>query len=488
MKYLVGYSVLVVGLLVALINPAQLESANLISVKDTLSTSRLSFHGRVNSTGTSVGSSRVTIQTSTGLDSASEQANSITTAPLKAQDSLTIGANTYTIVDIIDADEFTVSPVILAGDADSNDPIYLNVKPIHTITFTTPTAVAGGFFQILLPADSGASTSYDGKADDQGFDMTTGGVTVTGTDVGSTYDFVTGVATRSGDTGCTSPANYHCLEVHYSGTGAVSQAITITLGSGANTPIAPATGTAHTEGTADTYPILIKNFGAGVNPNSASPIDSSTVRIALIESVRVTATVDPTISFSIAGVTANSGDYCGVTRDANSPDSTATSVPFGSIANLETFYDAVQDLTVTTNAAGGYVVTAQQNDEMSRDGLGVTIIPDTSGDASATFSNSDDWETATNNGFGYSIQNVDAASVPFEWSSNAFQSCGTDIALDFCARQFAIGGAETAQTIFSSSTVASNENAYVCYRLSVDPTQAAGDYENQITFIATGTF
>lgn len=488
MKSFVGYGVVVLSVFVALCFPAQLESANLITVKDTLSTSRLSFHGRIDATGTTVGSSHVTIQTSTGLDSASEQANSISTGPLKAQDSLTIGANTYTIVDIIDADEFTVSPVLIAGDADSNDPIYLNVKPVHTITFTTPSAVAGGFFQILLPADANASTAYDGKADDQGFDMTTGGVTVTGTDVGSTYDFVAGVATRSGDTGCTAPANYHCLEVHYSGTGAVSQAITIAIGSGANTPIAPATGTSHTEGTADTYPVLIKNFSYGVDPNSVSPIDSSSVRIAVIESVRVTATVDPTISFTIAGITANSGSYCGVTRDGFSPDSTATSVPFGSISNLETFYDAVQDLTVTTNAASGYVVTAQENDEMSRDGLGTTIIPDTPGDATAAFNNSDDWETATNNGFGYSLENIDAAAITFEWDSNAFEDCNSDIAGDFCARQFAIAGSETAQTLFSSTTVASTENAYVCYRLSIDPTQAAGDYENQITYIATGTF
>ncbi len=491
MKYLVSYSVIVLAIFVALLHPAQLESANLTSVKDTLQTSRLSYHGRVNSTGTTAGSSHVLIQTSTGLDSASDQANSVSTANLKAGDTLTIGSSTagyYTIIDIIDADELTVSPVLDATDDDNNDAIYMHIKPIHTVTFTTVTAVANGFFQILLPADDDATTAYDGLADDEGYDMTTGGVTVTGTDVGSTYDFVTGVATRSGDTGCTAPTNYHCIEAHYSGAGSVGQAITITIGSGANTPIAPATGVSHTEGTADTYPILIKNFAAEANPNSATPTDATTVRVAHIESVRVTATVDPTISFTIAGITANSGTYCGVTRDAASPDSTATAVPFGTITNLETFYDAVQDLTVTTNAVGGYVVTAAENDEMSRDGLGATIIPDTSGDATAAYNNSDDWETATNNGFGYSIQNIDATTVPFEWSSNAFQDCSSDIALDFCARQFAIPSGEAVQTIFSSTGVASTQNVYVCYRLSVDPTQAAGDYENQITYTATGTF
>lgn len=476
MKSLVSYGVFILAVFTALTLPSKLESANLTSVKDTLSTSRLSYHGRVNSTGTTVGSSHVLIQTSTGLDSASEQANSISTANLKAQDTVTIGANSYTIVGIIDSDEFTVSPVLISGDTDNNDPIYLNVKPVHTVTFTTATAVANGFFQILLPADSDASTSYDGKADDQGYDMTTSGVTVTGTDVGSTYDFVTGVSTRSGDTGCTSPSNYHCLEVHYSGTGAVGQAITITLGSGASTPIAPATGTAHTEGTADTYPVIIKNFAASANPNSATAVDATTGRVAHIESVRVTATVDPTINFSVAGISSGA-TRCGV---STSVTTTATAVPFGTMV-LNTFKTLAHDLTVSTNASGGYAVTAAENDQLGKDGGTTPNIQDTLCDSgTCSESSPSEWNTATNNGFGYSLENFDAASVAFEYnnSGNTFRS-----------KQFAdLQAAETPQTLFSSTTVANAENVFVCYRLSVGATQAAGDYENQITYTATGTF
>lgn len=482
MKSLVACGVILIASALTLINPSTLDSANLTSVKDTLQTSRLSVRARVDSTGTATGSSRVKLKTS-----ASAPANTISTANLKAGDSLIIGTGTYSVVDIFDADEFDVSPVLASGDTDDNDPIYLKVRPRHTITFTTVSAVANGFFQVLLPADS--TTPNDGNPDDEGYDFNTTVDVTAPSDVGSTYDFVTGVATASGATGCTSPANYHCFEFHYSGAGSVGQTFTLYIGntSGTNTPIAPATGTSHTEGTADTYGFIVKNFGAGADPNSATPVDQTGGRLAHIESVRVTATVDPTISFSIAGV-ASGQTRCGVTTDVST--STGTNAPlavtFGTLSTLNSFYDAAHLLTVSTNASGGYAVTAQENDELSKDGLGVTTIADTPGDSTnASETTIDDWDNAAINGFGYSLDNNDATTVPFQYSTTSGNCSGST----YCAKQFAnIASSETAQTIFSSTTVANNEDLDVCYRLSVGATQAAGDYENQVTYTATGTF
>lgn len=479
MKWMVFWGITVLCFFGTLLYPSPLDSANLTSVKDTLQTSRLSAHARVDATGTAVGSSRVKIKTS-----ASAPANTITTGNLRAQDSVVVGTGTYTILDIYDTDEFDVTPVLASGDADDNDPVYLKIKPRHVITLTTVTAVANGFFQVLLPADSNASTSYDNSPDDQGYDFTAdslNAIDVVAADVG-VYNFVTGVSTRSGATNCTSPANYHCFEVHYSGAGSIGQAITITIGNtnGTNTPISPATGTAHSEGTADTYPVIIKNFGAEANPNSATPVDATTARLAHIEAVRVTATVEPTISLSIAGISSGA-TRCGVTTDVTT---TAVAVPFGSMI-LNTFKTLAHDVTVSTNAPGGYVVTASENDQLGKDGTTTPFIPDNPGNNTlASESVSDEWTTATVNGFGYSLQNVDAASIAFEYTTATGNCTGT-----FCSRQFAdITGGETPQTLFSSTTIANAQNAYVCYRLSVGATQAAGDYENQITYTATGTF
>lgn len=469
-KILVSYAALIIATIAALTNPTTLNSANLTNAKDTLQTSRLSVRARVDATGTTVGSSNVKIKTS-----ASAPANTITTNNLRAQDSVVIGTGTYTIVDIVDTDEFTVTPVLASGDADDGNPIYLKVRPRHTIQFTTASAVANGYFQILLPADS--TNPNDGNPDDEGYDFNTTVDVTAPADVGSTFDFVTGVATPAGGAGCTSPANYHCFSFHYSGTGAVGQALTLYIGNtnGTNTPIAPATGTSHTEGTADTYPVLVRQFAANADPTSATPVDATTTRVAHIESVRVTATVDPTISFSIAGI-ASGQTRCGVTTDVTT---TATSVPFGGMA-LNTFKTLAQDLTVSTNASGGYVVTSSENDQLGLGGATTPFIPDTTCDGgTCTESTAAEWNTATNTGFGYSLQNVDAASIAFEYNDT-----GT-----FDARPFAnIVDGDTPQTIFSSTTVANAQNAYVCYRLSVGATQAAGDYENQITYTATGTF
>lgn len=483
MKKLLGLLVVSLLLGVVLIHPPQSTNAiGLGTAKDTLQSSRLSVHARVDSTGTTTGSSNVKMLASTGVDSASDQANTVSTANLKTGDTLKIGSSAdtyYTVVGVSDATSFTVSPILVAGDTDNTDPIYYESRPQHVITFTTATAVPNGFFQILLPADT--STPNDGDADDEGYDFNTT-VTVVGTDVGSTYDFVTGVATAAGGTGCTAPANYHCFEAHYSGLGAITQAITIAIGAtnGTSNPISPATGTAHTEGTADTYGVLIKNFAASANPNSATPIDKDSGKLAHIEAVRVTATVDPTISFAITGI-ASGQTRCNV---STSVTTTATSVPFGTMA-LNTFKNLSQQLTVSTNAAGGYVVTASENDQLGKDGGTTPFIIDSIGNGGAmSESASAEWTTTTINGFGFSIQNVDATTVPFQYTTSSGNCTGT-----FCARQFAdLQASETIQTVMSSNAVADAQDIYICYRLGVGATQAAGDYENQIIYTATGTF
>jgi hypothetical protein len=152
---------------------------------------------------------------------------------------------------------------------------------------------------------------------------------------------------------------------------------------------------------------------------------------------------------------------------------------------LNTFKNLAHQLTVSTNAPGGYVVTAAENDQLGKDGTVSPFIADSTGNGGAmTQSTFAEWTTSTINGFGFSIENIDAATVPFQYTTATGACTGT-----FCARQFAdVQGSETPQTIMSSTTVANAEDIYVCYRLGVGATQAAGDYENQITYTATGTF
>lgn len=457
-----------------LISPHSLDSANLTSVADTLQTSRLSWGARVEADGTTVGGSRIQIQ-----NAPAAPLNSTSTANLHAGDSILINANSYTVVGIVDADEFTVTPIVASGDADDGDPIYLEQKPRHVVTFTTASAVVDGYFKVFLPTDS--TGSNDGNIDDDGFDFGGGTVDVVASDTGN-YDFVTGVATASGGTGCTSPSNYHCFEVHYSGNGGIGTAITLTIGNtdGSNTPITPGEKSTHTEATADTLSFIVKNYDS-----SDVQVDATTGKIALIEAVRVSATIDPTITFTIAGV--NTGtSTCGATPDIDTTTGTNAplAVPFGTLT-LNTFTDASHNLTISTNADGGYAVTAIEDDQLGKDGATTPNIVDATGDGAMTDDIKDDWHTATQNGFGYSIENVDATTPAFEYS-NTDGSCTTGT---FCAKQFpATADGDSAESLFSSTTVADSQNAYICYRISIGSTQEAGDYENQITYTATATF
>ena len=462
MKKKLGRSGLFLFLAISLglILARDLGSANLTSVKDTLETSRLSFHA-ANASGITAGSSVIQIQTS-GYPSTS-------TANLFPGDTIKyLGTgNTYTVDQIIDSDEFSITGTLATADSDANDEFVVIRTATHTVTLTTVSAVPNGAIRVRIKA---ASTNYnDGNPDQDGFDfnsMTDSDVTCPADTTG--FDFVTGTATVSGGTGC--PAGYHCFECRYSGTGAASTSLSITIG-GTNELVNPAPASGHTAGTADTYSVIVENLDANDNV-----VDSTIAKVAVIESVRVTATVDPRIEFSIAGV-ASGNTVCGNTLDVTT---TATAVPFGSVA-ISSFTDAAQQLTVATNANGGYVVTAIEDDQLSIGGDHSVEIPDTPGDNSlASHTTSDEWANTSTKGFGYSLQNVSAASVAFGYDESS---------RTFPAKQFAdAANSETPQTIFSSTTVANSEQVYVCYRLIVSATQQAGEYENQITYRATATF
>lgn len=466
-KYHRGLFVTVFVQIFFLISPSYTLAANLTSSKDTLQSSRMSFYGRVKAPTTS-GSSHVWIYTS-----AAGNATSVSTAGLKPGDSLTIGATAgYIIASIIDDDEFTVTTTLNAGDADDTDVIYMKSLPQHVITFNTSSAVNGGFFRVLIPAAS--TGSNDTIPDIAGFDYNTSAPTSLGTDA-TGYTFVTGVATPSGSAGCTSPVNYHCFEFHYNGAGGVGVPITLKIGTttGVNSMVAPAPSAGRLANTADTYTFKVQNFPNGANPNDPAVLatDDVTGKIAVIESVRVTATVDPSITFKIEGTSA--GSHCGLTTDVAT---TATSVPFG-VLTLNTFRSAAQKITVSTNAVSGYSVTAIENERMSNLATSPTYIIDTlcdSGLCSQTVDGT--WATPTaHSGFGYTIAQVSGTPTIAPTAPNF--------------RHFPnIVASEAPSQIMSSTTTANSEAVDVCYQIAVNATQPAGTYENQITYTATASF
>lgn len=440
-------------------------------VGDTLSSSRLSFAGRV----LSVAGNLVSINP-TGISGFS----STSSANLRVGDSILINGVSHSVQSIQNTanNQFFTASV---PSASAGNPIYYLSKPTHTITFTSGTTIPSGFFRVLIPASTG--TNNDGTPDPDGFDfnsMASAGKTTYASATnatGFTFDTSNIGATVSGGTNCI--AGYHCFEFHYTGAGTMGTQISLVVGNATSSLIAPSPKLGHDIAIADSYPVFIQQFSNGTNPSTSTPVFIKKGSVALIEPVRITLTVEPLISFQIVGVAAGVS-ACGVTTNVSTQLGVEgpLTVPFGSLP-INSFVNAAHTMMVSTNAVNGYVVTVQENRAMGLNGGATTTIPNTTCDSgSCTYTSNSNWVTAAGHpGFGYSLESVSGATVPFtagaSFSAKAFPSAGSG---------------QPAQIVMSGSTVADAHTANLCYRISVDATQPAGNYENQITYTATASF
>jgi hypothetical protein len=339
--------------------------------------------------------------------------------------------------------------------------------------------VNNGSFRILIPAVSNATNAKDGIPDAGGFDYGSVAPTVTCPASITGYTFSAGVPSPSAVT--INGQAYHSFTCSYTGTGVNGQAFN-TSGHQIviNSLINPAAKALHVEGTADTYKILVQNLD-----NSNAVIDQTVGSLAVVESVRITATVDPQITFRIAGVGAGAST-CGLTTTVLT---TSATVPFGSLS-IGAFSVAAQTLSVSTNAVNGYAVTAMSNDSLGRAGnachvaggslTGNPCIPDSPGDSGTmTYLVPNTWVTASNYGLGYTVGDGHSTTINTDFSGSKF----------LVFPEFVVTAQSTApHLLFSGTGVVDNGNVNLCYQASIGPTQAAGDYTNNITYTATATF
>lgn len=485
-KRLGAFAIFFLALMSTTLYNQKSNSANLTSVSGTLSNSRPSFRGGLTADNTAL-ASLVTINTTPG------SYPSTTSAQLAEGDTVAIGEDdslgTYTVTATGSASQFTVTPVLAAGDADDLDDVISTQSGSLTMRFTTANAIANGRFRILVPAHTDNAMSSDGIPDGNFFDFGSAAPTVTCPgDDGDTYDFVTGTATASVTY---NGLDYHTYECAYSGTGAIGTEFD---GSSEGTMVIsniinPAPATNHTTGIADRYNVIVQHV------NSAFTVtDSTLINIGVIEAVKITATVAPQITFRIIGVDTGQS-ACGITTSVTT---SPVVVPFNELL-IDSFTYAAQTLTVSTNASDGYAVTAIENDQLGRNGGTCTgdptiatnadCIEDSRGDdAAMSHTASDDWSSAATKGFAFTLDNSNSVSgltPAFEYDTAA-GDCGGGID---CYRQFADAeDSQVPQTIYSGTTAADNHNVLVCYKAIISALQAAGTYENYVTYTATATF
>lgn len=452
-------------------------SANLSAVSVELSTPRLSYYADM-AAGQTAGTSIISIDTG-------GPAPSTSVANLFEGDTVKVGLNEYTILTTVGSDVIELTSGLAAGDHVDTAAIIATRSAVLTTTFDTVSAINGGSFRILVPS---ATTGYqDGIPDQTGWDYTDDGATnvmlVCPSNAGG-HNF--GSGTKSPGSVTLGGQTYHSFVCPYTGAGSSGQNFSIVVSGLIN----PSAASGHTEGTADQYRILVQHLDSGNNT-----IDQTSAAVALIESVRITASIAPQITFTIGGV-ASTTSVCGITTSVTS---TPTLVPLGELA-ISQFRHAAQSLTVSTNANDGYVVTAIASDQLARPGVTCAgdgdsttgCIPDSPGDGTAmTDTDADEWTNTSTKGFGYTLAEntlgANAAAV-FEYNANnSGGACGTNTD---CYRQFADSeDSGNPVALFSSTDVADNDSVYVCYKAVISTTQAAAeDYETDVTYRATATF
>lgn len=206
--------------------------------------------------------------------------------------------------------------------------------------------------------------------------------------------------------------------------------------------------------------------------------DSGDTRVAIINHVTLTASVDTTLTFTISGVAFNqsvNGDVSTTTATGT----TATLMPFGVLASGSPKILA-QDLSVTTNARNGFVVTVIQNQNLlSSTGADIDLFQNGNANVVPTTWTAPAATLGTENTYGhYGITSEDA-----DLNGDEF---GTAL--------YAGNFGTTTRQVFShngpSDGIAPNIGlTRVGIKVQVSSLQEAGnDYTNQLIYVCTPTF
>lgn len=454
----------------------EVDSGNLTTATDTLSNSRLSFYGKI--------AAATDLNTDTFTLTAS--APDVNNAHLFPQDVVLIGSNNSRTVATTSGTLQFSTTTKTTNQLAANDAVYATQSATHTVTFTTVSTgnIQGGAIRVLIPAGDNTSASNnslpDGGATD-GFDFNSivaGSVTCP---TGGGVTWATATATASATFG----NRQHAFECRFFGGSLAAGAYTFTIG-GAIKLINPAPRSVHTQGAADTYIIKIKQLDY---VSGYTEVDTVNVTTSPVEAVLVSATVNPSLTFSIAGLAA--GTYCGVSARTT----TATTVSYGELTGSDTFYDAAQLISVATNATSGYTIKLAEDDDLKKPGLATYIAVGTC-DSGATCSTTSQgkWQVASNYGWGYSLETVSGSpTLAFNYNDTSGGNCAGGTT--YCAKAFACNNlsagcaATTAeQTIASSTVPVSTQTFRTCYRLNYGPTQATGYYQTRLLYYALATF
>lgn len=318
----------------------------------------------------------------------------------------------------------------------------------HTIVFTTPNGLLVGQ-TFTLTFDNQFTMGSVGEPD----------IDVYVNNIAST----TAGTAAAGTWGVTVVGNTITFETATDAGVASSSVIKVLIGTNAAGGVNQITNPAATS----SYPI---NIGGTMQ-------DSGQVRVAIIDQVTVSASVDTSLTFVVSGVGASSTVNGSPTTTAAT--SSSVSLPFGTLtANVSKVL--AQDLSVTTNATNGYTVTVEESGPLqSTTGAVIDGFIDGS-------------NTVTPTAWTKPAANIADPATYGHWGLTSTDATTTR------AQQFSsdkwVAPSTTPIVVMSHTgpadgTTQGSGAARVGYQVQISPLQEAGnDYSTTLRYIATPTF
>ncbi len=215
--------------------------------------------------------------------------------------------------------------------------------------------------------------------------------------------------------------------------------------------------------------------------DDSTVLDTATVAFATLDtnSIAVSATVDPTLTFTVTGVTGDGSATVNSAVITNGLATTATTIPFGTLT-AGTSKIAAHDVTITTNAFNGYTVTASHS-ATSQSGNPPLI--------SGTSNNIDSFTGTNSSPATWSSPSGTSANVNtgfFGYTTEDTSLC-TGTANRFSSNKWA-GTTTTGEEIICSTTGVSSQTTRVGWQIEVNNLQPAGSYTGTVILIATPTY
>ena len=132
------------------------------------------------------------------------------------------------------------------------------------------------------------------------------------------------------------------------------------------------------------------------------------------------------------------------------------------------------DLTVSSGAAHGYIVSVHQNHQLENTESPGEYIEDTIGDnEDISYTQQGMWELNTTHGFGYSLSNLEGGDAVFTSGYRKFAD---------------LSKGHSSQIMMQNSEVTRTSSVRLNYKVNIGSEQDSGNYESSIFYKCSGTF